>query len=374
MRLGAAGAVLSAVLFACSGVSVYEWANLYSKGPIAPVPEIARFETGKTSKAPALRPIYPLSVIAGGAYDAAELKNRLLSDPVAARHYSQFQLARVTRISAHSLSRVYVSYRKGDAIYWTSRPVRLAEGEALLTDGVLLARARCGNRISPTPMLPVARMDPPPGVLDIPKYWLPEMAALLPPPAAPEESRERSAVPVGAFPGSPLVASKRNWWFPLIPIPILIATHHGGHGNPGTPATPPPVNPPPVNPPPVNPPPVNPPPVNPPPVNPPPVNPPPVNPPPVNPPPVNPPPVNPPPVNPPPVNPPPVNPPPVNPPPVNPPPVNPPPVNPPPVNPPPVNPPPVTPVPEPSSVVFLLVALLALGGAHYWRQRSSHRS
>src|SRR5215467_132697 len=38
--------------------------------------------------------------------------------------------------------------------YWTRRPMRIPNGEVLLTDGRLYARARCGNRISETPLGP----------------------------------------------------------------------------------------------------------------------------------------------------------------------------------------------------------------------------
>jgi hypothetical protein len=106
------------------------------------------------------RPIYAFSVIRGGAYNRDELVQALAEDPVAARHYAGFDVAH-TRMVAAKAQAVYVSYRRGNAIYWTGRPVRLAAGEALLTDGANLARARCGNRISSQRMLPAEFREPP---------------------------------------------------------------------------------------------------------------------------------------------------------------------------------------------------------------------
>jgi hypothetical protein len=61
---------------------------------------------------------------------------------------------------------VYVSYRKGDDIYWTARKVMLQAGETLLTDGRNEMRARCANRISDVPRSPVEPHAPSPGALD----------------------------------------------------------------------------------------------------------------------------------------------------------------------------------------------------------------
>ncbi len=55
---------------------------------------------------------------------------------------------------------VYLSYRKGGSVFWTRKPVDLPPGETLLTDGVLYARARCGNQVSEYPQEPVAEVEP----------------------------------------------------------------------------------------------------------------------------------------------------------------------------------------------------------------------
>ena len=102
------------------------------------------------------RPSYAYSVISGGAYSIPELEAALRSDQVASTHYAVFDRAKLSMTRAGSAKLAYVSYRIGDNLYWTRRPVRIAPGEALISDGSHLARARCGNRISDTPLTPVA--------------------------------------------------------------------------------------------------------------------------------------------------------------------------------------------------------------------------
>lgn len=51
-------------------------------------------------------------------------------------------------ISAPRDETYYTSYRIGDKIYWTDKPVHIHKGELLWTDGKRLIRARCGNELS----------------------------------------------------------------------------------------------------------------------------------------------------------------------------------------------------------------------------------
>jgi hypothetical protein len=99
-------------------------------------------------------------VIRGGAYTPAELHDALLTDPVAAEHYVDFQQDRAMAIPAPETLRLYASYRVQDSIYWTRKPVTIPAGETLLTDGTNYARARCGSRLSETPQVPVRAADP----------------------------------------------------------------------------------------------------------------------------------------------------------------------------------------------------------------------
>ena len=165
LQIGCATLLVAALMRV---VSVSGWPKGWTFHPAHVVP--AAPPDPKTS----LRPVYPYSVIPGGAYSPAELKAKLASDETAARHYGSFHLAQAKIVKAGSARPVYVSYRKGGSIYWTRRPIRLTPDEALLTDGSQFARARCGNRISDTPQGPVAESldsEPSPEMLDLPERW-----------------------------------------------------------------------------------------------------------------------------------------------------------------------------------------------------------
>ena len=112
------------------------------------------------------RPVFRHSVIPGGAYTPAELRNALARDTVASSHYPSLEPDAVRAAVVTQDRLAYVSYRKDDQIYWTRNKVRLSAGETILTDGTHEIRARCGNCISDTPMLPVADVEPDAAELD----------------------------------------------------------------------------------------------------------------------------------------------------------------------------------------------------------------
>jgi hypothetical protein len=110
---------------------------------------------------PAESPLFPFSIIPGGARSAEELKNAIANDPVVAEHYAEFDLEKTHTVRAESSRLVYVSYRMGNSVFWTKKPLKIAEGETLITDGQHEARTRCGNRLSETPVAPVSAEEPP---------------------------------------------------------------------------------------------------------------------------------------------------------------------------------------------------------------------
>ena len=169
---------LRSVYLACAAILGAYWLlywALTSKRPTRAVPETVpvadRVDSVPVRPAAVGRPpraIYPYSVIRGGAYSVGELNAALRADPVAAAHYAVFDRTHMRIARAPESAAFYVSYRQGDRIYWTRRKVRLAAEEALLTDGVHSARARCGNRISLTPP-DAAQAGEPDLDLDIPE-------------------------------------------------------------------------------------------------------------------------------------------------------------------------------------------------------------
>lgn len=115
------------------------------------------------------RPVYPYSIIPGGVVSAAELRSAVAHDPVVAAHYAAFDLANARVVQVKEARSVYISYRRGDDVFWTSKKLRLAAGETLITDGEHISRTRCGNQISDEPRMPVSLAgDPEPQMLDTP--------------------------------------------------------------------------------------------------------------------------------------------------------------------------------------------------------------
>lgn len=107
-----------------------------------------------------IRPVYPYSVIPGGAYSQRELRNSVSSDPVIASHYEGFDVARAVLLKTTAPMLRYISYRQGNRIAWTKKVQRIPKGELVLSDGVSFARARCGNRLSASPVKPAPEDGP----------------------------------------------------------------------------------------------------------------------------------------------------------------------------------------------------------------------
>jgi len=131
-------------------------------GAIAPAASIPAPAVGKG----AARRIYPFSIIPGGVADRDELARVIRTDAVVAAHYAGFDVANARAVTVTAPRAVYVSYRKGERVYWTKKKLMLAPGETLLTDGRNEMRARCANRISDVPMYPVEANGPTESELD----------------------------------------------------------------------------------------------------------------------------------------------------------------------------------------------------------------
>lgn len=145
--------------------------------------------------------VYRNSVLPGGVGSAAELTSALAHDPVAAAHYAGFQVAAARAVRVERPTMAHVSYRIGDKIYWTRKPVRLALGETLLSDGEHLVRARCGNRISEQAQAPVLVNEPAPEVLEM-AFISAESLIDAPPDVAPRANDAVATEPAGAQPAT----------------------------------------------------------------------------------------------------------------------------------------------------------------------------
>ena len=155
----------------CAFIGTVVWAAWPDRAGIAaPVaqsfraPAPAPIEPVAVAGAP--RPVYRHSIVPGGAYSQKDVAAVVRRDDVVAAHYEPIDVERVRPVTVTAARAVYVSYRRGDDVYWTKRPVQLTPGETLLTDGTSEIRARCGNRVSDHARLPVAADEPPFGALD----------------------------------------------------------------------------------------------------------------------------------------------------------------------------------------------------------------
>lgn len=101
------------------------------------------------------KPVYPHSVVRGGVHSTAEVHRAMAQDSLVRAHYQGINAEKMIPAVLKSNLSAYVSYKKQGRIFWTAKTLRLTAGEAVLDDGQHLIRARCGNRISLTPQLPV---------------------------------------------------------------------------------------------------------------------------------------------------------------------------------------------------------------------------
>jgi hypothetical protein len=183
------------------------------------------------------RPVYPYSVIAGGAQSAEELKEAVTTDPVVAKHYADFDITKARRVTLDAPKLVYVSYRIGNKVFWTKNKLALRKGEALLSDGTNMARTRCGNRISVLPVRPIAPAEPSSSDLDGPEF-----PAIVSSPYLAAYSAPVPALFPGPTPGGPGAAFVPI--APFFPLPggggiignknSSTAPPGGGGGTPGT--------------------------------------------------------------------------------------------------------------------------------------------
>jgi len=112
------------------------------------------------SVAAPVRPVYRHSVVPGGVRSPEEIAAVVQRDKVVAAHYKDItpQLMRNERLKQPLLA--HVSYRLGDKVYWTRKPVQLPLNEPIMTDGKTTIRERCGNLISVEPLAPASEDEP----------------------------------------------------------------------------------------------------------------------------------------------------------------------------------------------------------------------
>jgi hypothetical protein len=181
--------------------------------------------TGRTLQG---RPLYPYSVIPGGAANPQELKTAVLHDAVVAAHYADFDLENAHVVRQDADRPMYVSYRLGDRVFWTSKALVIHKGEKLISDGAHEARTRCGNRLSATPVAPVSPEQPPADVLAAPE------APILFAGNYPPSQGFPLIPPMGGAPGTPSSTGSPPGGG-IIPPPVYPIVGGGPTSHPSTP-------------------------------------------------------------------------------------------------------------------------------------------
>ena len=114
------------------------------------------------------RRVYPYSVIPSGIASVDSLRSIVEHNPEIARHLRDFDLQHAKVVHVTEPRAVYVSYRIGSNIFWTTKRLTLAKGESLVTDGTRTLRGRCGNDVSDAAVEPTSEEEPPIAELDTP--------------------------------------------------------------------------------------------------------------------------------------------------------------------------------------------------------------
>jgi hypothetical protein len=179
---------------------------------------------------PSERLIYPFSLVPGGFQNIAGLKNAIATDPSLAAHYAAFDVsrARMGRLSRDRFA--YVSYRVAGHIYWTKKQVRLAKGEAVITDGVHIIRSRCGNLVSEAAASPTSPAEPSVTTLDTPLATPSIPASLASGPADPGLAATQPAetvAPGAASPAAPGAVSPPGGWTGGYALPVVLIPYGG---------------------------------------------------------------------------------------------------------------------------------------------------
>ncbi len=199
--------------------------------------------------------IYPYSIVAGGVHDARQLREAIETDPVAAEHYSGFDLAKARVVRLQHDEYAYVSFRVGNGVYWTSHRLKLSKGEALLTDGEHYIRTRCGNQVSQTAQRPIYKHEPTAEVLNTAMSIDPEgqiVAFATQPlegslPGAPGLENQFIPPSGGLGQTTPTPAGGSNDFIPFFPAPVGCKHSDSKKNCGGTEISPPPPTPTPEN-------------------------------------------------------------------------------------------------------------------------------
>jgi len=159
-----------------------------------------------------------LALLAGGFTSIEEFQQRVANDPVLHSFYGSCPDSKASMRPLPDDILVFVTFRRGNEIHWTRRPMLIHAGEYVLTLCGKTVLARCGNLISWSPMQPSE--DVPPSLLDIPtdEYRASDPVTLT------AESTSGPA-PAGALAALPAAGGHRFFFIP----PFYVPSSSSGH-------------------------------------------------------------------------------------------------------------------------------------------------
>jgi len=243
-RKSAATKFLVALLFAATAATTWQFARQKPASNTSYArPELSRIKLNEADPSTAAdrsyssfidsrpgRPAYLYSVIPGGVASAEELRQAMEHDPVVAQQFAGFDFQRAHLVQVSEKQSMHVAYRMGQKVYWTRKKVALHPGETLISDGKIVARTRCGNRIAMTPLGPPAMTEPADADLNQPLF----ANDMVTPAADPQPEAYAAVIPMAAPIGSnALQPTKRKIPFFILPFFGLPGT--GGGSSPHTP-------------------------------------------------------------------------------------------------------------------------------------------
>jgi hypothetical protein len=245
-RKSAATKLLVALLFAATAAITWQFARQQPASSMSYVrPEFKGIKLNEADPSTAAsrayssfidsrpgRPSYLYSVIPGGVASAEELRQAMEHDPVVAQQFAGFDFQRAHLVQVSEKQSMHVAYRMGQKVYWTRKKVALHPGETLISDGKIVARTRCGNRIAMTPLGPPALAEPADADLNQPLF----ANDMVTPAAEPRPETYAAIIPMAAPIGAnALQPTKRKGIIPFFILPFFGGTGTGGGSSPHTP-------------------------------------------------------------------------------------------------------------------------------------------
>jgi hypothetical protein len=171
------------------------------------------------------RPVYLHSVIPGGIASAEELRQAMEHDPVVAKQFAGFDFQRAHLVQVSGKQAMHVAYRMGQKVYWTRKKVKLHPGETLISDGKIVARTRCGNRIAMIPLGPPALTEPADADLNQPLFANDMVTAA----AEPQPEAYAAVIPMAdPISANALLPVKRRGIAPFFILPFFGTAGLGG--------------------------------------------------------------------------------------------------------------------------------------------------